>query len=240
MSIDVIFLGLDGVLFDTEALHLAACNAAFANAGLSIRWTLPALRGAAAGHGYARAIGTVVTRELFARDKGRVAELFADKHQQFHQSITGSPPPALPAARALIDNAIAAGCKICILTDLPAPATSALLAASFGADVNSIFPVVTGGAGVDGPSGTGPYAMALHAMGISPGDAIVIDTAAPSLRAAQEAGLWTVSVAPHCAPYGADVVRPRQFITFDALNDLRSSPYTPGQQQEQDHQHLAA
>ena len=28
MSIDVIFLGLDGVLFDTEALHLAACNAA--------------------------------------------------------------------------------------------------------------------------------------------------------------------------------------------------------------------
>ena len=47
MSIDVIFLGLDGVLFDTEALHLAACNAAFANAGLSIRWTLPALRAAA-------------------------------------------------------------------------------------------------------------------------------------------------------------------------------------------------
>jgi beta-phosphoglucomutase-like phosphatase (HAD superfamily) len=240
MSIDVIFLGLDGVLFDTEALHLAAFNAAFANAGLSIRWTLPVLRGAAASHGYARAIGTVVTRELFARDKSRVAELFADKHQQFHQSITESPPPALPATRALIDDAIAAGCKICILTDLPAPATSALLAASFGADVNSTFTVVTGGASFDGPSGTGPYAMALHAMGVDPGDAIAIDTAVPSLRAAQEAGLWTVSVAPHCAPYGADVAHPRQFITFDALNDLRSSPYTPGQQQEQEHQHLAA
>jgi beta-phosphoglucomutase-like phosphatase (HAD superfamily) len=57
MSIDVIFLGLDGVLFDTEALHLAACNAAFENAGLSVRWSLPALRAAAATHGYARAIG---------------------------------------------------------------------------------------------------------------------------------------------------------------------------------------
>jgi beta-phosphoglucomutase-like phosphatase (HAD superfamily) len=236
MSIDVIFLGLDGVLFDTEALHLAACNAAFANAGLSIRWTLPALRGAAASQGYARAIGTVVTRELFARDKGRAAALSADKHHQFHQSITESPPPVLPAARTLIDDAIAAGCKICIVTDLPAPATSALLAASFGAGVNSIFSVVTGGASFDGPSGTGPYAMALHAMGVSPSDAIAIDTAVPSLRAAEEAGLWTVSI----APYGAEVVRPRQFITFDALNELRSSPYTPDQQQEQEHQHLAA
>jgi beta-phosphoglucomutase len=238
MSIDVIFLGLDGVLFDTEALHLAACNAAFGNAGLSLRWTLPALRAAAATHGYARAIGTVITRELFARDKARAAELYADKHRQLHQLIAASAPPVLPAARTLIDDAIAAGCKICILTDLPAPATSALLAASFGADVNSIFTVVTGGASFDGPCGTGPYAMALHAMGVSPGDAIAIDTVVPSLRAAEEAGLWTVSV----APYGADVVRPRQFITFDALSELRSSPYTPYQQQEreQDHQHLAA
>ena len=236
MSIDVIFLGLDGVLFDTEALHLAACNAAFANAGLSIRWTLPALRGAAATHGYAGAIGTVVTRELFSRDKGRAAELHADKHRQFHQAVLADPPVALPAALTLIDDAIAAGCKICILTDLPAPATSALLADSFGAHVNSVFTVVTGGASFDGPSGTGPYAKALHAMGVAPGDAIAIDTAVPSLRAAGEAGLWTVSV----APYGADVVRPRQFITFEALNELRSSPYTPDQQQEQERQHLAA
>lgn len=244
MSIDVIFLGLDGVLFDTEALHLAACNAAFANAGLSIRWTAPTLRAAAATHGYARAIGTAldvaVTGKRSSRDKGRAAELYADKHRQFHQAITDSPPAALPAALTLIDDAIAAGCKICILTDLPAPATSALLANSFGAHVNSVFTVVTGGASFDGPSGTGPYAKALHAMGVAPGDAIAIDTAVPSLRAAGEAGLWTVSV----APYGADVVRPRQFITFEALNELRSSPYTPDQQQNdqqrQDHQHLAA
>ena len=236
MSIDVIFLGLDGVLFDTEALHLVACNAAFANAGLSIRWTLPALRDAAASHGYANAIGTVITRELFARDKGRAAALIADKHHQFHQSITASPPPVLPAARTLIDDAIAAGCKICIVTDLPAPATAALLSASFGADVNSLFTVVTAGAGFDGPAGTGPYAKALHAMGVNAGDAIAIDTAVPSLRAAEQAGLWTASVAPH----GADTSHPRQFITFDALNELRSSPYTPYQQQEPEHQHLAA
>ncbi|SEN54061.1 Beta-phosphoglucomutase, HAD superfamily [Duganella sp. CF517] len=238
MSIDVIFLGLDGVLFDTEALHLAACNAAFANAGLSLRWTLPALRAAAASHGYARAIGTVITRELLGRgkDRGRAAELYADKHRQFHQAIVATPPAALPAALTLIDDAIAAGCKIGILTDLPAPATSALLAGSFGTNVNSVFTVVTGGAAFDGPSGTGPYAKALHAMGVTPGDAIAIDTAVPSLRAAGEAGLWTVSV----APYGADLVRPRQFITFEALNELRSSPYTPDQQQSQEHQHLAA
>jgi beta-phosphoglucomutase-like phosphatase (HAD superfamily) len=162
-----------------------------------------------------------------SRDKQRVAELFADKHRQFHQAISTRPPQALPAVLALIDDALNAGCKVCVLTDLPAPATSALLANCFGADVNSLFTVVTGGANFDGPSGTGPYARALHAMGVAPQDAIAIDTAVPGLRAAEEAGLWTVSV----APYGNDVVRPRQFITFDALRELHSSPYTPDQHQ---------
>ena len=236
MSIDVIFLGLDGVLFDTEALHLAACNNAFADAGLSTRWNLAALRGAAATHGYARAIGTAITRDTFGRDKARAAELHAEKHRHFQLSITAKAPAALPAALTLIKDATDAGCKICVLTDMPAPATSALLAHSFGADVNSVFAVVTGGAAFDGASGTGPYARALHAMGVHPGDAIAIDTAVPSLRAAGEAGLWTVSV----APYGADVVRPRQFITFEALSELRSSPYTPDQQQSQPPKNLAA
>lgn len=235
MSIDVIFLGLDGVLFDTEALHLAACNAAFANAELSVRWTLPALRAAAASHGYARAIGSAVAVPPLSRDKQRVAELFEDKHRQFHQAILAQPPKAQSAALALIEDATAAGCKICILTDLPAPATAALLESQFGADVNSVFTVVAGGVGFSGPAGTGPYAHALHAMGVAPRDAIAIDTDVPALRAAADAGLWTVSV----APYGKDVVRPRQFITFDALHELQASPYTPDQQRPP-RQHRAA
>jgi beta-phosphoglucomutase-like phosphatase (HAD superfamily) len=236
MSIDVIFLGLDGVLFDTEALHLAACNAAFANAGLSIRWTLPALRAAAARHGYARAIGSAVATPPLSRDKQRVAELFQDKHREFHQAILSRPPQAQAAALTLIEDAAAAGCKICILTDLPAPATGALLERYFGADVTSLFSVVAGGASFDGPAGTGPYAYALNAMGVQPQDAIVIDTAVPALRAAADAGLWTVSV----APYGTDVVRPRQFITFDALHELQASPYTPDQQRPAPGLHKAA
>jgi len=226
MSMDVIFLGLDGVLFDTEALHLAACNAAFANAGLSVRWTLPALRAAATVHGYAHAVGSALTMKLSARDKQRVAELHADKHRLFHQAILSQAPQVQPAALALIEEAINAGCKVCILTDLPAPSTSALLERCFGADVNSLFTVVAGGASFNAPAGTGPYAHALHAMGVAPHDAIVIDTDVPALRAAAEAGLWTVSV----APYGRDVLRPRQFITYDALHELQASPYTPDQQ----------
>lgn len=236
MSIDVIFLGLDGVLFDTEALHLAACNAAFANAELSIRWTLPALRSAAATHGYARAIGSAVATPPLSRDKRRVAELFEDKHRQFQQLIVARPPQAQAAALTLIDDASAAGCKICILTDLPAPATSALLERQFGANVNSLFTVVASGASFDAAAGTGPYAHALHAMGVAPRDAITIDTAVPALQAAADAGLWTVSV----APYGTDVVRPRQFITFDALHELQASPYTPDQQRPAPRQDRAA
>jgi hypothetical protein len=58
-----------------------------------------------------------------SRDKQRVAELLEDKHRQFHQAILARPPQAQAAALALIEDATAAGCKICILTDLPAPAT---------------------------------------------------------------------------------------------------------------------
>jgi beta-phosphoglucomutase-like phosphatase (HAD superfamily) len=236
MSIDVIFLGLDGVLFDTEALHLAACNAAFANAGLSVRWTLLALRAAATTYGYARAINAAVALPPFAREKQRVAELFEDKHRQFHQAILAHAPPAQSAALTMIEDATAAGCKICILTDLPAPATAALLDSYFGAGVNSLFSVVAGGVSFDNAAGTGPYAHALHAMGVLPRDAIAIDTAVPALRAAADAGLWTVSV----APYGTDVVRPRQFITFDALHELQASPYTPDQQRPPPALHRAA
>jgi beta-phosphoglucomutase len=222
MSIDAIFIGLDGVLFDTEVLHLAACNAAFADAGLSIRWTLPALRAAARTHGYARAIGSAIACEPLARDKSAVARLFEQKHQAFHQAILARPPKASSAALALIEDALNAGCKLCVVTDLPAPIASALLEHCFGADVNSLFSVVTGGVSFEGPAGTGPYAKALHAMGVAPGAAVAIDTAAPSLRAAEESGLWSVSVAPH----GADVLRPQQFITFETLRELRGSPFS--------------
>jgi beta-phosphoglucomutase-like phosphatase (HAD superfamily) len=222
MSIDAIFIGLDGVLFDTEALHLASCNAAFAEAGLSIRWTLPALRAASQTHGYARAVGAAIVGELLSRDKAAVASLFEHKHRAFQQAVLATPPKASPSALALIDDALNAGCKLCVLSDLPAPVASALLERCFGADVNSLFSVVTGGVSFEGPAGTGPYAKALHAMGIAPAAAVAIDAAAPSLRAAEASGLWSVSV----APYGADVLRPQQFISFDALRELRSSPFS--------------
>ncbi len=230
MSIDAIFLGLDGVLFDTEALHLAACNAAFADAGLSVRWTLPALRAAAHTHGYARAIGAAIACELLSRDRAAVARLFEQKHHAFQQAVLATPPKASPSALALIEDAQQAGCKLCVLSDLPAPIAAALLERCFGADVNSLFSVATGGVSFEGPAGTGPYAKALHAMDIAPAAAVAIDSAAPSLRAAEQSGLWTVSV----APYGADVVRPQQFISFDALRQLRSSPFSvyPQQQDE--------
>lgn len=227
MSIDVIFLGLDGVLFDTEALHLAACNAAFAEAELSLRWTLPALRAAAATHGYANAIAAALASAPLARDKAGAAALQAEKHRQFQLAVAANPPKASPAALALIEDALAAGCKLAVLSDLPSPVAAALLEHCFGADVTSLFAVVAGGVSFDEQAGPGPFGHALHAMGIEAAAAIAIDAVAPALRAAEQSGLWTVSV----APYGADVLRPQQFITFDALRELRTSPFTANPQE---------
>lgn len=220
MSIDVIFLGLDGVLFDTEALHLAACNAAFADSELSLRWTLPALRAAARTHGSARAIGAALIGEPLSRNRENVARLFAAKHRHFHQAVMARPPRASNACMTLIADALHAGCKLSVLTDLPAPVTSLLLEQCYGADVNSIFTVVAGDQNFDSPGALGPYARAMHAMSLEPAAGIVIDAAAPALRAAHTNGLWSVST----AAFGPQAVG-QPFITFEALRDLKRSPF---------------
>ncbi|MGV7208848.1 HAD family hydrolase [Oxalobacteraceae bacterium A2-2] len=225
MSIDVIFIGLDGVLFDTEAQHLAACNAALADSGLA-PWTLPALRLAARSHGYAHALCGAVASEPLARDRRWKARLLADWARHFQREITSRAPQAARATLALIEEAREAGCKLSVISDLPAAASAALLEQAFGDEVTSLFAVVAGDARFKGPAGTGPYARALHAMGIAPADGIAIDTSLTALRAAEDSGLWTVSV----PPCGSEAARGR-LIGYHDLRELRISPFTANPQE---------
>jgi beta-phosphoglucomutase len=197
MTIDVIFLGIDGVLFDTDALHLAACNSAFAEAGLDTQWTLHDLRKAVRTHGYAGATGALQLAPSKSRRDVTAAELVEMKQRALHQAILAKPIAALPAALRLVDEASRAGCKISILSDMAAASTGALLEQCFGSEVNSLFAVVSGGANWQGPAGTGPFARALLAIGADAGSAIAIDTAPAALRAARACGLWTVSACPN-------------------------------------------
>lgn len=217
MSINVIFLGLDEVLFDSEALHLTSCNRVFREAGLPIRWDFSDLRRAAREYGFAHAL-RALPREIQAK---RIDELIAEKHRVFHLAIQTRPLPVSRASLRLIDDAMRNGCKLSILTDMPSATGAAMLENSFGASVNSTFSVVAGDLRFDGAAETGPHALALHAMGIEARDAALIDLPSPALRAARNGGIWSLQASPqHGAPRTGN-----NFVTLNALHALKAGSY---------------
>ncbi|MDP3670058.1 MAG: HAD family hydrolase [Telluria sp.] len=218
MTIELIFLGLD-VVVDTEALHLAACNGAFEEAEISVRWTMAALRKNVRAHGSASAIAAVLPAGADAQDQARKDELLAAKDALLRTAILANPPRAWPACLKLVDDALAAGHKLSVLSDMPAPISALLLEQCFGRDLGSKFGVVAGGVDFHGPAGTGPYARALHAMGVEPRAAVLIDAAAPSLRAARAAGIATISLAP---AEGATAAHAGANLWCPQLPDLRA------------------
>jgi beta-phosphoglucomutase len=188
MHIEAIFLGLD-VLFDLETQQLSASNAAFERAGLSLRWNLATLRKHVRTHGSALAIAAALPAPFSAIDKERLAALAASRDALLHHAAEAHPPSIRPACMGLIDDALAAGCKVSILTDMPAALTALLLEQCFGHEASSKLAVVAGGQHFGSKDATGPYARALQAMGIETDNALLIDVASPSLKAARAAGI---------------------------------------------------
>ncbi|MES2552435.1 MAG: HAD family hydrolase [Pseudomonadota bacterium] len=237
MSIDVIFLGLDGVLFDTEALRLEAFNMAFSQAGLLLRWEMSEMRKALRIYGTAGVMAALAKVQDSRHPRELAAELTRLKQRAMQQLVMRAKPAVLPAAAHLIDDALHAGCKLSILSETSAATTAALLEQCFGDTVNSKFAVVAGGVKWQGTAATGPYALALHAMGIEARNAVAIDTSPDALRAARGCGLLTISACPNdindASISGADLWCPqlqelrkivpneKPFVSFDALRGMK-------------------
>jgi beta-phosphoglucomutase len=215
MHIEAIFLGLD-VLVDLEAQQLSASNAAFERAGLSLRWTLATLRNHARANGNAMAISAALPVAFSTTDKERLAALVASRDALLLHAVEAQAPSVRPACMALIDDALAAGCKVSILSDMPSALTALLLEQCFGHEASSKLAVVAGGQHFGSRDPTGPYVRALQAIGIESEHALLIDVAGPSLTAARAAGIATRSLAPRAAAT-ADLACPR-------LHDL-TTPY---------------
>jgi phosphoglycolate phosphatase-like HAD superfamily hydrolase len=138
-----------------------------------------------------------------------------------------------------------AGCKLAVVTDIPAQTASVLLERGFGDDVTNRFDVVIGSANFDDAGGNGPHDMALRTVGIEASCSVAIDAAPPALRAAQSAGIWTMAATPYekdiARISGADLWCPqlqelrdlvdvrkaprdaaKRFVTFDTLRSLKA------------------
>ncbi|WP_420476577.1 HAD family hydrolase [Noviherbaspirillum sp. ST9] len=244
MGIEAITLALDGVILDTEEAQLRACNAAFGTCGLDLQWSLPQLRAATRVWGAANVTDSVAERMGLAATDERVVNLGQEKNRLFHDLVLGSQPVRSSGGAQLMADALESGCKIAVVTDMPAQTATTLLDLVFGNAVTNIFSVIVSGADFSTAGGNGPYDLALRTMGAEPGVCVAVDAAVPGLNAARQAGIWTMAVTPYekdiARISGADIwcpqmqelrdmierrnvprTRPERFVTFDALRAFK-------------------
>jgi len=245
MTIEAITLGLDDILFDTENEHLDACNAAFASCGLTLRWEIPQLRRAIRLRGASNAVVAALDGIASPTD-ANVRRLVQEKNRLYLQRLAAARPLPHAGYMQLIRDAHASGCKLAIVTGMPALTSTTLLDMAFGAEATSIFATVVSHADFEDTRGYGPHELVLRTIGVEPENCIAIHTAVPALRAAQRSGIWTLSV----TRYEKDISRinganlwcpqlqelqhiigqrtpraerrPEHFVTFDGLHDLRA------------------
>lgn len=202
MTINAILLNLDEILFDTAPLHLAAIRAAMEGTGVPLRWSMPELREVASTVGWTRVLDVALPQgdqsggkrgaKAGAKDQSRAIDLNAAHHRHFHAALATRKPEANPRGLQLIKDALDAGCKLGVISDLPAPSVGALLEQLFGNDVNSKFSVVASRHDARHRQHDGLHALALRTMGVDAEETVLIDTSLPNLLAARKAGLRTL------------------------------------------------
>lgn len=244
MGIDLLVLALDGVMFDTEEAHLHASNAAFDSCGLRLRWSASQFREAARTWGATKAV-SAVTEKIRDTVSNRDAEhLMQEKDRLFHEFVAELQPALHAGCAQLMNDALAGGCKLAVVTDMQAKTANALLEQAFGDAVNHRFAVVVSGAAYSAQPGNGPHDLAMRTVGVDAAQCVAIDAAAPGLRAAQRAGIWTIATTPYEKEMGsiaeADLwcpqllelreliakrkaprERAKRFVTFDMLRAMK-------------------
>lgn len=203
MAIEALTLALDGVIFDTEDMHLRACNTAFERCGLGLRWSMQQFRQASRVHGASYATTALLAKLSLSAASKEVIALMHEKNRAFHELSQNEDAVRIPAVTRLMEEALERGCKLAVVTDMPSQTATAMLEKSFGNDVTNMFAVIVSGAEFDAPADNGPYQLALRTMGAEPANCAAIDAAVPGLRAAQQTGIWTMAV----TPYEKDIAR---------------------------------
>lgn len=243
MGIELLIVGLDGVVFDTEDAHLWSCNTAFKNCELDLHWSMPQLRKAIQTWGVTNAIAEIGGISDYASSND-IIRLTNERNRLFREFILANKLTPNPACARLMEEALDSGCKLAVVTEMPSQNAALLLEQAFGDEFNSTLSVILSGANFNVPADNGPHRLVLRTIGVDVSDCIAIEAFSPALRAAQRAGIWTVATTTSeentpevtnadlwCPALqmskhlrgrtGMEGSAPGQFVTFDALKALR-------------------
>ena len=203
---------VDGTLAETETVHLAAFNAAFAAAGLPWTWSEQA---------YARLLTTTGGKERIARylreagdnpERHPVAALHADKTARYAAMIADE-AALRPGVAALIAEARSHGLRLAVATTTTPDNVEALVQATMGVPAGALFEVIAAGDMVAAKKpAPDVYRLALKRLGLAAEDCLAFEDSRNGLLAAKAAGLRTVVVPSRFTAgedfAGADLVLP--------------------------------
>ena len=188
--LQAIIFDVDGTLAETEEVHRAAFNQAFAEAGLGWHWNEDLYRELLKVTGGKERIASFIESAggLGMRPVG-VETLIADLHRRktaiYAELLAGGSVKPRPGVAGLIEGALIDGIRLAIATTTSRPNVDALLIAILGAGSPSAFEVIAAGDSVAAKKPAPDiFLAALSDLRLQPRDCLAIEDSQNGLRAA--------------------------------------------------------
>jgi HAD superfamily hydrolase (TIGR01509 family) len=210
MSIQALIFDVDGTMADTEEAHRVAFNLAFQRYRLGWIWKPAEYRELLKVTGGKERLASYIETLTALSDTERrhlhqlVPDLHAEKTRFYSAFVADGAVPLRDGVARLLDEALAAGCKLAIASTTTAVNIDALLQATLGARGRDMFSAIACG---DQARAKKPapdvYLLALRGLDLPAENAIAFEDSLNGLRAANAAGLRTV-VTPNYWTESAD------------------------------------
>jgi HAD superfamily hydrolase (TIGR01509 family) len=199
LSLEAIIFDVDGTLAETEEVHRAAFNQAFAQAGLSWHWDqqlygrlLKVTGGKERIRHYldSHAIGA-----LGADPASAIAALHAAKTARYAELVDRGAMQLRPGFKALLQDARRDGIRLAIATTTSMPNVTALLRAALGDQARGYFEIIAAGDTVAHKKPAPDiYLSALTQLRLPASACLAVEDSQHGLRAALAAGIATLVV----------------------------------------------
>lgn len=193
MPLKALIFDVDGTLADTEQYgHLPACNQAFAELGLPIKWTWPEFIAMLHIPGNALRMRQTLKKQVPPLPEAEleqvVVELAGLKQRLYIEKYLPN-LPLRPGVRPLIEAAVARHLKLAIVSSSNEPQIEALLSHQLPEFAGCFTPILGKLAGPKTAPDSPLYRRCLAELGTSAAETLVIEDSEPGFLAAQRAGL---------------------------------------------------
>jgi len=200
VALQALIFDVDGTLADTETVHLAAFNHAFAEMGMDWVWTtdmytelLDVSGGKERILHYWQQVNPDIKELATDAVKDRIARIHELKTAAYESAVNGGAVELRPGVLKLMDEALAAGIQLAIATTTSPVNIAALLRGAIGADWRMNFSAI-------GDASNAPikkphpqvYLQMLDALQLPTSQCLALEDSSNGLRAATAAGIATI------------------------------------------------